>query len=479
VAMLKWSTQLVRDTLKKHWPQLHAPFIEEEFKNSTSKITLICPTHGKVIHKAENIVRLKCGCKKCALDKANEARHKNKLSDFKGSEIFIDKLPPKDPEKLYFRKDIAEVVCFVHGVIEIPIKSLLRGYGCRKCSYAKKGMDSRESWEKFQERMKLKYLSKYSYEIVGVFSGANTRVMATCPKHGPWEVFIYNHLHNGTECPTCAGVVSKGSISLFEFIYSLDSSAIKEKRLPNNSRLDIYLPEKKIGIEYNGVYYHSHRFVPNNHHSTRRKYCESLGIRLVTIWEDEWPSVKTGNYIKSLLGLTQKIHGRKCTVVEIGSKEAQQFYRNNHLMGPGIVSPINVGLFYMGELVGCSSYRKVFKNFELYRAAYLSGFRVMGGLSKMIAHLIKNNTIPDKVVSYVDLDKFDGASYFKAGFVPVRESVSMSYGHKGKRYSRHGFKKENLVGEGTEKQIMESRGYFQCFNSGTLKVVLTSSQAQK
>jgi hypothetical protein len=480
--MIEWSTQLVRHTLRQHWPELEAPFLEQEFKNSTSKITLICPTHGKIIHRAENIVRLKCGCKKCSLGKTNEALHKKRLSDFKGSEIFLNSLPPKHPEKLYFRIEKAEVICPVHGTIEMPIKSLLRGYGCRKCSYAQKGVNSRDSWEEYKERLTLKYSSKYSYEIIGEFVGAQTRLLATCPKHGAWEVSINNHLGNNTECPTCAGVVSKGSVSLFEFISSLDPSAITEHRLPNKTRLDIFLPEKKIGIEYNGVYYHSHKFVSNNHHIIRRKYCESLGIRLVTIWEDEWPNTKTEAYLRNLLGLSQSIFARKCRVALVRSEKAREFYEHNHLMGPGITSNLNVGLYLGGELVACSSFRKVFKNFELYRAAYLSGYRVIGGLSKMVKHLLSKSHFyyhQEDIVSYVDLDKFDGRSYAHAGFVPVRESVSMSYSHKGQRYSRHTFKKENLVGEGTEKQIMESRGYYQCFNSGTLKVVLASSRDRK
>lgn len=393
--MLKWSTQLVRDTLREHWPELEAPFLEQEFKNSTSKITLICPTHGTIIHKAENIVRLKCGCKKCSLGKTNKALHKKRLRDFKGAEIFLSSLPPKHSDKLYFRVDKAEVVCPVHGTIEMPIKSLLRGYGCRKCSHARRVKPLRNNLPNSE---------------VGYDQTENT-------------------------------------VSLFEFVRALDPSAVNEYPLPNETRLDIYLPEKKIGIEYNGVYYHNHKFVSNNHHILRRKYCESLGIRLVTIWEDEWPNTKTEAYLRNLLGLSQSIFARKCVARLVRSEKAREFYEQNHLMGPGITSNLNVGLYLDGQLVACSSFRKVFKNFELYRAAYLSGYRVVGGLSKMVKHLMSKSHFyynQEDIVSYVDLDKFDGRSYAQAGFVPVRESVSMSYGHKGKRYSRHSFKKRKL-----------------------------------
>lgn len=63
--------------------------------------------------------------------------------------------------------------------------------------------------------------------------------------------------------------------------------------IPPNE-IDIWIPEKKIAIEYNGVFWHSVEFDTRYRRTTKNKIfdktvkCESLGIRLVHIYEDEW-----------------------------------------------------------------------------------------------------------------------------------------------------------------------------------------------
>lgn len=54
-------------------------------------------------------------------------------------------------------------------------------------------------------------------------------------------------------------------------------------------QLDVYIESKKIGIEFNGTYYHS---IEHNtdvlYHLNKTKLCEENGIRLIHVWEDEW-----------------------------------------------------------------------------------------------------------------------------------------------------------------------------------------------
>ena len=54
-----------------------------------------------------------------------------------------------------------------------------------------------------------------------------------------------------------------------------------------NHELDIWLPDIKVAIEFNGTYWHS---IPNIVESDKFKkiQCESKGIRLLTIPESDW-----------------------------------------------------------------------------------------------------------------------------------------------------------------------------------------------
>lgn len=58
--------------------------------------------------------------------------------------------------------------------------------------------------------------------------------------------------------------------------------------------LDIVIPDLNLAIEYNGLYWHSSlnpKFVFGRHIEKTNK-CESMGYRLIHIWEDDWNTNK-------------------------------------------------------------------------------------------------------------------------------------------------------------------------------------------
>lgn len=58
--------------------------------------------------------------------------------------------------------------------------------------------------------------------------------------------------------------------------------------------LDIYLPEKRVAIEFNGNFWHSiefqERYLPEVKNTLLEKtlLCEDRGIHLIHVFEDEW-----------------------------------------------------------------------------------------------------------------------------------------------------------------------------------------------
>lgn len=187
--------------------------------------------------------------------------------------------------------------------------------------------------------------------------------------------------------------------------------------------IDIYLPEKQIGIEYNGIYWHSSLCgTPKDYHEVKSKLCEKAGIRLIHIYQDEW-LYKTDK-IKQLLNIAlgkvkNIIYARSCEVRQISNKEAAPFSDKTHLQGHRDAS-VTYGLFYNGELVQLMSFSKTANakrngaEWEIIRGCPGSNNIVVGGVSRLFKHFIKDYG-PSSIFSYCDFNKFNGKSYEELG----------------------------------------------------------------
>ena len=219
--------------------------------------------------------------------------------------------------------------------------------------------------------------------------------------------------------------------SLFEIEITDYIKSIYSGEIITNTRdvlkpyeLDIYIPDKKLAIEVNGLFYHSslNNNIDKNYHFNKSKMCEDKGIRLIHIYEWEW--LKYPEKIKQLLnialGSVSKIYARQCEVREISNKEAKPFNEATHLQNHRNAQ-VTYGLFYNNELVQLMSfsqtkYNKNLKSneWEIIRGCPGSNNIVVGGVSKLFKHFI-NDYKPNKVFSYCDFNKFDGKSYLALG----------------------------------------------------------------
>ena len=88
---------------------------------------------------------------------------------------------------------------------------------------------------------------------------------------------------------------SKGEKELLTYIKSIYSGTIFENVtnvISNNNykyyELDIYLPEKSIAFEFNGIYWHSINYKDKYYHQRKTLLCYAQNIQLIHIWENEW-----------------------------------------------------------------------------------------------------------------------------------------------------------------------------------------------
>lgn len=187
---------------------------------------------------------------------------------------------------------------------------------------------------------------------------------------------------------------SDGEDSLAEFIESLEIDFHRgNRKLLSGYEIDIVIPSKKIGIEYNGIYWHSEGFAvkDSKYHLGKTQKCEELGYQLLQIYDVEWlDCVKRPiweSIIKAKCGLIkEKIYARKCEIRRLTSKEARLFLDVNHLDG-FIGAKDHYGLLNNDLLVsvisfGQSRFNK--KETEVIRFASLLNTIIIGGYSKLL-----------------------------------------------------------------------------------------------
>jgi len=287
---------------------------------------------------------------------------------------------------------------------------------------------------------------------------------------------------------------------IFKYVSSLLSNDIIIKRNDRTillgKEIDIYIPSLKIGIEINGLYWHSEdgRGIGKYYHLNKYKSTLFHGIQLIHIFENEW--IYKNEIIKSILknilkSKLNKIYARNCIIKSITDIEKDNFLNDNHLQGKDL-SPIKYGLFYKNELVSVMTFgksrfdKKV--EWEMIRYCSKLSYSIIGGASKLFSYFLKNKN-PNSVISYSDKRFFSGNVYINLGF-KFNSNTPPNYYYISKNYktlyNRMGFQKhklskllENFDPNLTEWENMKNNGFDRIWDCGHSKWIFRSNDIKK
>jgi hypothetical protein len=268
------------------------------------------------------------------------------------------------------------------------------------------------------------------------------------------------------------------------------------KKIIAPHELDIFVTSKNIGIEYNGLYFHS-EIAGNKHkdyHLSKTQSAEKLQIKLIQIFEDEWKykrNIVESRLLSSLGMFESKIGARSLTIQEITQKEKSKFLLENHLQGNDKSSKF-YGLFKAQELLSVMTFSRprlalgnktVEKNvWELVRFCSKNKFLIVGGFSKLLNFFVKS-VGPKKIITYADrrYSSMSDNVYVKNGF-SVTGATKPNYFYMKKydvRKHRFGFNKKYLIKKyniqdttPTEAEIMRSLRYDRIWDCGHIKFEL-------
>lgn len=290
------------------------------------------------------------------------------------------------------------------------------------------------------------------------------------------------------------------------FLLSLDPNIqiiMHDRTVISPYELDIHLPDYNFAIECNPTYTHNSSCgaynreepLPKNYHAIKSQMALSAGIEIFHIFGYEW--VNASDVIKSMiktrLGFVEtRIYARNTHIAEIPYMEACAFLDTNHRQG---FTPTKiclglrlnsdntlVSLMTFNPLKAHQGHREAdFNDWELSRFCNLRNTVVVGGASKLFKYFVSNYEF-EKLVSFSDIAHTSGRLYQILGFTQVSVSApSYVWVHlkTDAYYKRTACMKNKLkklfndptidIEHLTEKQIMESHGYVQVFDSGLIR----------
>ena len=277
---------------------------------------------------------------------------------------------------------------------------------------------------------------------------------------------------------------------MVDFIKSIYDGEIIEntKKIIPPKELDVYISNKNLAIEFNGVHWHDENHVDRNYHLTKTNMCNEKGIDLIHVFEDDWLYKKeiVKSMIASRLGVyKEKIFARKCQIKEIEKDQAKIFFNENHLQGFAY-GDLYLGLMFNDELIQCICINKKGwhdGNVELTRMVTKLNTQVVGGFSKLMKH-ISDYIEYKSITSYVYKAWFNGKGYIESGFKIVKENnPSYSYVVNGRRVHKSHFRKDKIKkmfergelkfydSDKTEHENMIENKIYRIYDCGTMKVI--------
>lgn len=300
-------------------------------------------------------------------------------------------------------------------------------------------------------------------------------------------------------CRTCvpplAGFSNKER-EVGEYIQSILTNhdiGFNDRSVLEGKEIDILIPDLKIGFEFNGLYWHSElNHTSHAHHILHKKqFAYHKGIRLITIFEDEWDA-KTDivkSRISHILNRNKTLcYARQCAIKQIPYKQCAEFLENNHIQGSD-KAKLRYGAFFNDILVAVMTFKPTSfvkggdgSEWELSRFAVCNYSNIPGIASKMLKRFNADHINPP-LISYADARWSVGNVYTSIGFkfagttppsywyVDTNEWATRE--HRS-RHMKHLILKRypNSDPTKTEWEIMQDHKWDRVWDCGTLKYTM-------
>lgn len=361
----------------------------------------------------------------------------------------------------------------IHSITFSDWKS---GYRCPSCYEDVRGDQARKhTIEDIRVALKAE-----DYQLITEdYQNIQDKITYICPTGHYGEVTWANWYYNKTRCSKCFKTQSQAERELQdEFIKYNPLTNVRDVIFPKE--LDLYFPQQKVAVEYCGLYWHcdEHSRITSSYHRDKLDQCLQKGIRLITIFEDEWLNHKDvciSRIYNALGGVKSRIYARECTLKQITKDTAKEFLSRVHLQGYGN-SIVAFGLYHNKELVQVMTFGKPARAhtakkkrvLELKRLAAKLDTNIVGGASKLFKRGIKyaRDNGYEIIKSYCDLRWGTGKVYEALGFVNVGETRYTPHYTNGQRRYRNQTLASGKGSSATEQDKAKQRDLYRIYDCG-------------
>lgn len=461
-------------------------YSETVYEHSKKKVAIRCPQHGLFYQRPRAHLNGH-GCAQCG----SEATAEKRTLD---TAVFIERARACHGDRYDYSQahyvsstTPLKIICPQHGeFLQMP-NNHWRGMGCPACGVTSNAAARTSSTEEFVRKATEVHKGRYTYPDPYVNSKEKIRII--CPDHGEFFQTPNAHLC-GQGCPVCGGAGTSNAEremirAVLERFPNL-TYRVNDRTLLSGDEVDLYFPDQRVAVEYNGAFWHSDERRKRSFHREKKERCVALGVELIHVYDYMWNTRREAllNMIGAKLGVFgERLGARKLLVRELTGDEGLKFFKAHHIQG-GAASTCSFGLFDGDRLVSAMSFGKPRYNkdyeWELIRMCSLPGVMVQGGMGRLLRAFERAYGRPgDRICSFAQRDWSSGGAYHALGFSLVRETqegyvwVNPRNLEWLPRYKTQKKKLEKLLGTGfnpekTEVENMREAGYSRVWNAGCL-----------
>lgn len=317
--------------------------------------------------------------------------------------------------------------------------------------------------------------------------GMSKKYWWICEQEHAWMSLATDRIR-GNGCPKCSKRISKAEQAIADFLILQGLDVEQSNRKLIGKEMDIYIPEKKTAIEYNGLFWHSERVgkgKSKNYHYDKWLAAKNAGIHLIQIWDDEWN--RNPEQVKAMLlhklGISnqEKVFARKTFVSKLVKPDVESFLNTHHIQGYAS------GSYYLGlrdketaELVAVMTLRKAANN-TLNIVRYATSRNVAGGFTRLLNHA-ELAFSPARFVTSSDNCVSDGSLYASNGFIADKElAPDYRYVVKGERKQKSDYRVKRFREDPflqwkdglTEKELADLNSIPRIWDAGGIRWVKT------